>query len=416
MRIIYLHQYFVTPAMSGGTRSYELARRLAAAGHEVHVITSRRDSADARIAKWLTTDEGGVSVHWTPVAYGNNFGFVRRLHAFAAFAWRSAWKAASLRGDLVFATSTPLTIAIPAILAARRLRVPMVFEVRDLWPEVPIAMGEIRNPLLIACARLLEKAAYRSSARVIALSPGMAEGVAAAGYPRERIAVIPNACDIDLFTAPGPELESGFLPPGSGPLVVYTGTFGRVNGVGYLVDVAAAMRELDPAVRFLLVGDGRELPAITQRARDNGTFGVNLWIRPPISKRQVPALLRHATLATSTVIDVEALWNNSANKVFDALAAGRPVMINHGGWQREFLESSGAGLAVPGADPRAGARALAQFLGSPETVTRAAEAARQVATAQFSRDGLGERFRAVIEEAAAAAAPKTPARSASRAS
>lgn len=404
MRIIYLHQYFVTPAMSGGTRSYELARRLAAAGHDVHVITSRREVSDAPTTKWLRTVEEGVQVHWTQVRYGNHFGFVRRLHAFASFAWRAAWKGAELRGDLVFATSTPLTIAIPAMLASRRLRAPMVFEVRDLWPEVPIAMGEIRNPLLIASARLLEKLAYRSSARIIALSPGMADGVAATGYPRDRIAVIPNACDIDLFSSPVPELEPGFLPPGSGPLVVYAGTFGRVNGVGYLTEVAAAMRQLDPTVRFLLVGDGRELEAIRQRARETGTLGVNLWIQPPIRKQQIPALLRHATLATSTVIDVRALWNNSANKVFDALAAGRPVMINHGGWQQEFLERSGAGFAVPGTDPAAGARLLADFLHSPNRVASAGQAALHVATTQFSRDRLGERFRAVLEEAAATAA------------
>lgn len=404
MKIIYLHQYFVTPAMSGGTRSYELARRLAAAGHEVHVITSQREAAGIATAKWSSTIEEGVHVHWTPVPYDNRFGFVRRVRAFIAFAWRAAWKAVSLRGDLVFATSTPLTIAIPAILAARRLRVPMVFEVRDLWPEVPIAMGEIRNPVLIACARLLEKVAYRSSARIIALSPGMADGVIACGYPRERVEVIPNACDIELFSSSSVELAAGLLPPGNGPLVVYTGTFGRANGVSYLVKVAAAMRQLNPTVRFLLVGSGSELEAITQQARGNGTLDSNLWIRPPIRKQQVPGLLQQATLATATFVDLKALWNNSANKVFDALAAGRPVMINYGGWQKEFLESSGAGFAVPGDDPAAGAQQLAAFLRSPEAVARAGQAAIQVATAQFSRDRLGERFRAVLEDAAASAA------------
>jgi glycosyltransferase involved in cell wall biosynthesis len=408
MKILYLHQYFVTPAMAGGTRSYELARRLAAAGHEVHVITSQRRAADsAPAAKWSTTLVEGVHVHWTTVPYDNRFGFVRRLRAFVAFAWRAAWKAVTVRGDLVFATSTPLTIAIPAILASRRLCVPMVFEVRDLWPEVPIAMGEIRNPLLIACSRLLEKIAYRCSARVIALSPGMADGVVAAGYPRERVEVIPNACDIELFGAPPAAAADGLLPPGNGQLVVYTGTFGRANAVGYLVSVAAAMRALDPTVRFLLVGDGSELEAIRQQARDNGTLDSNLWMRPPIRKEQVPTVLAHATLATATFADVKALWHNSANKVFDALAAGRPVMINYGGWQKEFLETSGAGFAVPGNDSAAGAQHLAAFLRSPDAIARARTAALQVATTQFNRDRLGERFRAVLEDAAAgSAAPR----------
>src|SRR5205823_13311940 len=142
MRIVYLHQYFVTPQMAGGSRSYEMARRLVAAGHDVHMVTSDRDAADAH-APWRHSVEAGIHVHWTPIAYDNRMSYGERMRAFLRFAWRAARKAVALRGDVVFATSTPLTIAIPAVYAARRLRVPMVFEVRDLWPEVPIAIGAI---------------------------------------------------------------------------------------------------------------------------------------------------------------------------------------------------------------------------------------------------------------------------------
>ena len=146
MRIVYLHQYFVTPAMSGGTRSYEMARRLVERGHEVHMITSDQ-SAPVGAPCWRESMESGIHVHWTPVEYHNRMSYTRRVMAFIHFAWRAGRKAVTLHGDVIFASSTPLTIALPAVYAARRSRRPMVFEVRDLWPAVPIAMGIIRNPL-----------------------------------------------------------------------------------------------------------------------------------------------------------------------------------------------------------------------------------------------------------------------------
>ena len=145
MRIIYLHQYFNTPNMSGGTRSYEMARRLVDRGHEVHMVTSSRDGKPSgRHARgWTETVEAGIQVHWCSVPYSNHMSSRRRLGAFAKFSRLAARKATALRGDVVFATSTPLTIALPAVYAARRRSIPMVFEVRDLWPEMPIAVGAL---------------------------------------------------------------------------------------------------------------------------------------------------------------------------------------------------------------------------------------------------------------------------------
>ena len=178
MRITYLHQYFNTPEMSGGTRSYEMARRLVAMGHEVNMITSWRED-DGRKG-WFETAEAGIKVHWLPVPYSNKMGFKERISAFFRFAWGAARKAASLPADVVFATSTPLTIALPGVYAARRQKAPMVFEVRDLWPELPIAIGALKNPFLQFMARQLELFAYRNSKAIVALSPGMRDGVESA--------------------------------------------------------------------------------------------------------------------------------------------------------------------------------------------------------------------------------------------
>src|SRR5690554_1131687 len=168
MKIIYLHQYFNTPQMSGGTRSYEMARRMVAAGHEVHMLTSYRDS-DALERGWFHSEESGIQVHWYPVPYSNHMGFMQRVKAFLAFALAARKKAIELEGDIIFATSTLLTIALPAVAASRKKKVPLVVEVRDLWPEMPIAMGAIKSPVLRYLAHKLARWAYRNSAAVVAL-------------------------------------------------------------------------------------------------------------------------------------------------------------------------------------------------------------------------------------------------------
>lgn len=197
MRIVYLHQYFKTPDQAGGTRSYEMARRLVAGGHEVHIVTSWTESSDK--CGWFTEEIDGIQVHWLPVKYDNRMGFFSRLKAFFEFAIRSSTRAAELKGDVVFASSTPLTIALPGIYASRRSHCPLVFEVRDLWPDVPVAMRILKNPVLVACAKLLEKIAYRSSAHIVALSGGMADGVKRVAGHESKVTIIPNSSDLALF-------------------------------------------------------------------------------------------------------------------------------------------------------------------------------------------------------------------------
>lgn len=403
MRILYLHQYFVAPGMAGGTRSYENATRLARAGHQVEILTSRRDAV-APVSGWSTEEMNGFRVHWFPVPYSNSMGYAARLRAFGHFALAASRRALQLGGDLVFASSTPLTIAVPGLAASKRLGIPMVLEVRDLWPSVPIALGVLHNPLLKGSARLLEGVAYRGSAHVVALSPGMAAGVARAGYPAARITVIPNACDLALFSQP--PRQSALLRElhgelGSRPVVLYCGTLGLVNGTSYLVRMAEEARRVDPEIAFLLVGDGAERDLVRSTAASCGVLDRNFFMHGPVPKLEVPALHARSTVAVSTVIDVPELWDNSANKFFDALAAGRPVMINHRGWQADLLDQSGAGLIVSPNDPGQAARELIAFVRDADRLERAGIAARRLAVERFDRDRLAGQLIAVLESVAA---------------
>lgn len=401
MRIVYIHQHFTTPAMPGGTRSYEFARRLVESGHEVAMIAADARTTTSGPRRWRETTESGIQVHWTPVPYDNSMTPWRRIWAFARFLVAASRKASSLPQDVVIATSTPLTVAIPGAWSAVRNKVPFVLEVRDLWPTVPIAMGVLRSWPARKAALILERWAYRRASRLIALSPDMADGVRLV-RPDAPITVIPNAADRDLFGVPteaDKQIERENQSLAGRPVVLYAGTFGRVNGVTYLVDVAAEMLSRMPEACFVLVGGGAQYEQVNQRASDLGVLGKNCYVLDRVAKQQVTAWFRRATVVTSTVIDVPELAANSANKVFDGLAAGRPIAVNHGGWIADALIRSGAGLVLS-RDPVTAADELAEFLRSESRLAAAAEAARRLASDEFDRDKLAISFEGVLVAAA----------------
>ncbi|MBY6033634.1 glycosyltransferase family 4 protein [Marinobacter daepoensis] len=387
--------------MAGGTRSYEMARRMVAAGHEVQMITSYREGDGGRKG-WYMTEEEGIQVHWYPVPYSNHMGFLQRLKAFFSFAFAARRKALEFEADVVFATSTPLTIALPAVPAARKKKVPMVFEVRDLWPEMPIAVGALNNPLLRLAARKLEHWAYHSADAVVALSPGMREGVVSTGYPAKNVAVIPNSSDNSEFVRndqEGADFRAQRDWLGNRPLLVYAGTFGPVNGVGYMVSVAEELRRINSDVRILLVGDGAEKAELIRSAEQVGVLGENLFVEDALPKRKIPALLSAADMASALFIDLPEMQSNSANKFFDALASGTPIMINYGGWMHEMVRSSNCGIAMWECSPAEVAAELDRKLNDKKWLDHAGRSARQLAETFFDRDVLADQLIQVLEAA-----------------
>lgn len=398
MKIIYLHQYFNTPEMSGGTRSYEMARRMVAAGHEVHMVTSCRES-EVPEQGWYQTVEAGIQVHWYPVSYSNHMSFLRRIKAFIVFALAARKKSVQLDGDIIFATSTPLTIALPAVSASKKNKAPLVFEVRDLWPEMPIAMGALKNPLLRLVANKLEHWAYHNSQAVVALSPGMKEGVVRTGYPADRVAVIPNSSDnnefqFDAEAAARFRAEREWL--GDSPLLVYTGTFGKVNGVGCVIPIARELMDGNSDIHILLVGEGVEKDGVINEAKQAGVLGKNLFIEEKLPKKEIPALLSAATMASALFIDLPEMRPNSANKFFDALASGTPVMLNYGGWMHDLVIANGCGLSIWQQSPASVAAELDVKMHDSDWLEEAGKAARELAEACFDRDKLANQLVEVL--------------------
>jgi glycosyltransferase involved in cell wall biosynthesis len=406
VRILYLHQFFVTREGTGGTRSYEFARHLVAAGHEVTMVT-----AGSGGGRGLTSerDVDGIRVVEARGGYGDyvtatGMGYGRRLAAFGRFA--AAATAAALRGprpDVVFATSPPLTMALPGIAAARRWRAPLVFEVRDLWPEAPIQMGALRSPTAQRLARALERRVYAEAATIVALSPGMREGIVAAGVAPERVALIPNASDLDLFS---PAVDPGDLRERAGLgdafVCAYFGTMGEANDLTQVVEAAALLRESgDDDVRFVLQGDGKRRAAIEREVRTRGLANVVLL---PAGDKRAAARLAAASDACMTIFkNVPILATNSPNKLFDTFAAGRAAIVNTDGWQRALVEEHEAGVYARPGDPHALAERVRELRDDPELVRRYGANGRALAEREFDRRLLAERLRGVLERAGEAA-------------
>ena len=237
MKIIYLHQYFKTPQMNGGTRSFEWAKRLVKSGHEVHMITTQQHKNKKRFIQKIE----GINVHYFFVPYDNTYSNFKRIIAFIKYIIFSSIYILKINSDLIFATSTPLTIAIPAVLYKKIKKVPMVFEVRDLWPEIPIAIGALKSKIAIWVSKKLELMAYNNSEYIVALSPGMKDGIIKTGISSSKIITIPNSCDLDLFNVSksyGEIFRKDNKWINGKKIVLYAGTLGYINDLSYLVYIA----------------------------------------------------------------------------------------------------------------------------------------------------------------------------------
>jgi glycosyltransferase involved in cell wall biosynthesis len=396
MRIIYLHQFFNTPAMSGGVRSYDIASSLVKNGHTVHMVTSAREG----IYKdgWTFTNEDGINTHWITLPYSNKLNYLKRLKSFFLFAFYSAKKGSSLEGDIIYASSTPLTIAIPALYISWRKSIPMVFEVRDLWPEVPIAIGILKNPFIKYLAKTLERYTYKKSEAVVALSQGVKNGVINAGYDENKVFVIPNFSNIKLFNSglTGEKFRIKRKWLNDSPLLVYTGTFGLINGLTYLVDIAEKLLFLNSNVKILLLGHGREFGSVESYAREKNVLNNNLFIEPSIKKEELPEVLAAADLASNIVINVPELWNNSANKFFDALASGTPVLVNGKGWQAELINKTKSGIVTYGMSLEQSAKTIDDFLHNKNLLKNSSRNALNLSKECFDKDKLVKQVEEVL--------------------
>lgn len=404
MHILYFHQHFSTPEGATGIRSFEMARRLVHHGHEVTMVCGSygagRTGLDGAFARGRRTGVvSGIRVVEFDLSYSNGTGFGRRAWLFLKFALGGIGLAMTGRYDRVFATTTPLTAGIPGIFARWLRGKPFIFEVRDLWPELPREMGVIKNPVVLGLMSLLEWASYRSAHRCIGLSPGIVGGIARLGVAHDRIALIPNGCDLEIFDGsageawrPGDVRDSDFM-------AVFTGTHGIANGLDAVLDAAAVLKARGrDDIRLVLVGDGLLKQGLVDRARREGLD--NVAFHDPVDKARLSGLLASADLGLQCLANVPAFYyGTSPNKFFDYIAAGLPVLNNYPGWLADLIREHDCGFSIPPDDAIAFADAVSFAADNRTVLERFRKNASRLARTEFDRAKLADEWVAWVTQA-----------------
>lgn len=392
MRILFLYHVFTAPGGSWSTRAYEFARRWVEAGDKVTIVTCQHEKSGldpkGLIARFAIE---GIDVRVINFKHSNKSGKIARILNYGLFAAAATGFSLTHRYDVLLASSGPLTIGFPALLARKLRRKPYVFEVRDLWPEGAIQLGMLRNARAISFWRRFERTCYRNAARVVALSKGMADEIEKLGF--KNIAIIPNACDNELFGRP-----SNFVLPDwaqGKKLALYTGSIGQMDDCRQLIEMAAALEQRGAEdILVVLIGDGKERVTVENLAREKKLQNIRFLGLLP--KSEVVGWLQQAHCALLSFKNVPALHTVSPNKMFDALASGVPIVQTTQGWIKELLQTEACGFTARPDDAENFA-ALVQQICHDETLRDTfAKNARRLASERFDRDVLAREMRAIL--------------------
>ncbi len=406
MHIVYLHQYFATPKGKTGTRSYEFAKRWVRAGIDVTVITSPAQLSEEELAETVRVNKtirrltiDGIEVLIVEAAYHQTMSYSARIKSFLKFSISATRTLLKMKDvDLIYATSTPLTIALPAIAKYKLNKVPFIFEVRDLWPLVPIALGIIKNPIMKKMLFGFERYVYKNAKGIVALSPDMKRYIDKITNLSNKTIVSPNCADVDLFV-PLSDDERNEVRKRLGWenkfVVVHSGAIGKVNGLYRVIEQAEILQaEFGDKIIFVLIGEGKEKQRLVELVKCKGVN--NVIFMNPVAKRELAKLLGGADVGLVSIDKVTELQYNSANKFFDYLAAGLPVVLNYGGWQKEILHRHNAGFGVDNFDEEKFIENVITLYNDGQLRKMMGCNARKLAEREYNRDVIAEQVKAFI--------------------
>ena len=397
--ILLVHQAFAALDEPGGTRHHELARFLVSQGHRVTIIASPlsyltgQSSRDGTGQRGRIEDDMGVEIIRTYTYNALHRSFPHRVLSFLSFMASSFLAGLRVRKvDLVWGTSPPIFQGVTAWLLARLKRARFLFEVRDLWPDFAVAVGVLQSKTLIRASKWLERFLYRRADQVMVNSPGFIPHIETHGV--EGIELVPNGADAGMFD---PDARGEAFRQANGLegkfIALYSGAHGLSNDLGVLLAAAGRLQE-HPEIAIVLLGSGKDKPALMQQAREMGLQNVHFI--PPVPKNEMPGALAAADACIAILKPIPLYGTVYPNKVFDYMAAGRPVVLAIGGVIRQVVEEAGAGLFTPPGDPAALAGAIAALWGDRKAAEEMGRRGRAHVEQHFDRAVLAGKLLKVI--------------------
>ena len=396
MKVLYIHQYFQIPRDSGATRSYWFAKKLVDNGIKVTMLTS----TNKHFPEAGHVDIEGIDVLYVKNAYSQYFSKARKVYSFVKFVVQAIWNGKKQKDvDLMYATSTPLTVGFIALVLHKLKGWPYIFEVRDLWPEFPIQIGAIRNGLAIKMLRKLERAIYKNAVHVVALSPGMEDGVLKCGTPKEKVTMIPNMSKPDLFF-PREKKDEDYDKYGIDKTkfnVVHAGAMGVANGLGYIIEAADILQNKmhDNSIHFVFAGGGATQPMLEKMASERGLKNVRFL--GYFNTQGISDVMNLCDMSIVSFKNLPILYTNSPNKLFDSLSAGLPIIVNSAGWTKGIAEDEHCGIYVDPEHPEELAQKLIDIRDKKDVLKVMGENARRLSLEKFDKSILSEKFFQVVK-------------------
>lgn len=347
-------------------------------------------------------DKDGIEVHYIENPYDNSMSKLAKVSSFVKFVLKSTKEAMKQKDvDMVFATSTPLTVGAVALALKRFKRWPYVFEVRDLWPEFPIQIGAIRNKSLIKVLRNFERKIYNKSEHVVALSPGMRDGVIEADTPAEKVTMVPNMSKPDKFFPHKPDLETAtkFGIDLKKFNIIHFGSMGKANGLEYIVEAAKLCKEQKlNDVEFIFMGEGATEPILKKKAEAYGLKNVKFLGNHPMAT--VIEMVNLSDASITSFLNLPILQTNSPNKLFDSLSAGKPIIVNSAGWTKDLVEKENCGFYVDPDNAQDFVEKIKLYKDNKEKLSEWGKNARRLSETTFDKAILSSQVADVIEQAA----------------
>lgn len=380
--------------MPGGTRSYWNSLKLMESGHNITVI--RYSSTIKKKIQRETRD--GIDIITVRMNYSQSMGVMSRLKSFVHFMIISTYLALKEKNvDFVIATSTPLTIGFPALVLKKFKKIPYLFEVRDLWPEVPIQMGGLKNKTAIKIAKWFERKIYKNASHIIALSPGMEDGVLEVGTPKSKVSMIPNMAKIDKFWSrpANVDLMNELNISKDTFKIIYFGALGEANAIDYILDTAILLKKYED-IELLFIGNGSKQELIEKRIISDDL--TNVRFLGIFDMEKTSELVNLCDVSLVTFSNIPILATNSPNKLFDSLSAGKPIIVNSNGWTKKLAEDYECGIYVDPESPEDFVEKLAKLKDSPETLKMMGENSRKLAETKYDKSILCEKFAEVVNE------------------
>lgn len=408
MNILLIHQYFLGDRDPGGSRFNQFVKYWTAAGHRVTVVagnvnyaTGRKDAKYGRRLIMKESHSDKLTVYRCYVSDAYNKSFLGRMWGYISFTLSSLLACLFRVGrhDVMIVTSPPLFVGITGIIFSWLRNIPMIFEVRDLWPESAIDAGVLKNKWLIRAAYRVERLCYKRAAKINVLTPAFREKlILDKGVDPQKICYVPNGADLDLFE---PGEKNNWVRERYGLVgkfvVTYMGAHGVANDLRSLLRVAELCQD-EPDIVFMLVGDGMEKAKLMRIAAEKGLR--NVIFVPPQPKEDVAHFCRASDVCTAVLKKADTFKTVYPNKVFDYMSCAKPILIGIDGVARQLVEESGSGFYVDPDNPYEFKARILQLYRDPELAARLGDNGYRYVAAHFSRQTLAGRYESELRDTA----------------